>query len=154
MMVFWKLAALVLLFYATIVPASLVYMDTDQLAEESTLIITGEVERVESFRGADGFIYSRAYVLVDDFIMGNSESDTVEVVYPGGVIDGIGMTTSISPTFEEGMQVLLFLKVNGAGEYVLTNHAASKFTLKNGIVVEKGTSLPDFIKEITASLDL
>jgi hypothetical protein len=154
MAMFWKLSTLILLLCATVVSASLVYMDTGQLVEESILIITGEVDRVESFRGADGFIYSRAYVLVNDFILGDSETDIVEVVYPGGVVGGVGMTTSISPTFEEGMQVLLFLKVNDEGEFVLTNHAASKFTLKNGIVVEKGTPLSDFIKEITAALDL
>jgi hypothetical protein len=149
----WKPTALILFLYATAVSASLVYMDTDQLAEESTLIITGEVDRIESFRAADGFIYSRAYVFVKDFILGDSESDTVEVVYPGGVVGGVGMTTSISPTFEEGMQVLLFLKVNDKGEFVLTNHAASKFTLQNGIVVEKGTPLSDYISEISSALD-
>ena len=151
---FWKPATLVILSYTTAVWASLVYMDTDQLVEESTLIITGEVDRVESFRGADGFIYSRAHVLVNDFIMGDSETDTVEVVYPGGIVGGVGMATSISPTFEEGMQVLLFLKVNDEGKFVLTNHAASKFTLKNGIVVEKGIPLSDYINEIAATLDL
>jgi hypothetical protein len=75
------------------------------------------------------------------------------VVYPGGIIGGLGMTTSISPTFEEGMQVVLFLKANDEGKFVLTNHAASKFTLKNGIVVEKGIPLLDYVNEITAVLD-
>jgi len=133
--------------------ASLVYMDTAELVEASDLIITGEVNRIESFYGADSFIYSRAYVTVGDIMLGDYESDVVEVVYPGGIVDGVGMATSISPALDDGMDVVLFLKASDEGEFVLTNHAASKFTVENGIVIEKGVSLADFAGEITEAVN-
>lgn len=133
--------------------ASLVYMDTAQLADESTLIVVGEIERIESFYGDDGYIYSRAYVTVNDFILGDSENNTVEVVYPGGIVGDIGMTTSISPDFEEGMDVLLFLRINDGGGFVLVNHAGSKFTIEDGVVVEKGVYLGDYVNEINAAVN-
>ena len=128
-------------------------MDTKQLVDASTLTVTGEVDRIESFHGDDDLIYSRAYVSVDDFLMGDHESDKIEVVYPGGIVGEVGMTTSISPHFEEGMEVVLFLKKNDEGEYVLTNHAGSKFTVVDGTVVEKGIALDEYINEIAAAVN-
>jgi len=129
--------------------ASLVYMDTAELVDESDLIVVGKVDGIESFYGTDGFIYSRAYVTVDDIVLGDRSTDVVEVVYPGGIVDGVGMATSISPVFDEGMEVVLFLKLDDEGELVLTNHAASKFTVEDGIVVEEGIPLSDYVNEIT-----
>lgn len=133
--------------------ASLVYMDTAELVDTSDLIVVGKVDAIESFYGADGFIYSRAYVTVDDIILGDHRTDVVEVVYPGGIVGGVGMATSISPVFDEGMEVVLFLKVDDEGEFVLTNHAASKFTVEDGIVIEEGIPLADYVNEITRAID-
>jgi hypothetical protein len=129
--------------------ASLVYMDTAELADESDLIVVGKVYGIESFYGTDGFIYSRAYVIVDDIVLGDDRTDAVEVVYPGGIVDGVGMATSISPVFDEGMEVVLFLQIDDEGEFVLTNHSASKFTIEDGIVVEEGIPLADYVNEVT-----
>jgi hypothetical protein len=129
--------------------ASLVYMDTAELADESDLIVVGKVDGIESFYGTDGFIYSRAYVIVDDIVLGDDRTDAVEVVYPGGIVDGVGMATSISPVFDEGMEVVLFLQIDDEGEFVLTNHSASKFTIEDGIVVEEGIPLADYVNEVT-----
>jgi hypothetical protein len=128
-------------------------MDIAELVDTSNIIVVGKVDGIESFYGADGFIYSRAYVTVDDIILGDHRTDVVEVVYPGGIVGGVGMATSISPVFDEGMEVVLFLKVDDEGELVLTNHAASKFTVEDGIVIEEGISLVDYVNEITGIID-
>jgi hypothetical protein len=133
--------------------ASLVNMDTAELVDESDLVVVGKVDGIESFYGTDGFIYSRAYVTVDDVVLGDDPTDVVEVVYPGGIVDGVGMATSISPVFDEGMEVVLFLKLDDEGELVLTNYAASKFTVEDGIVVEEGIPLADYVNEITRAID-
>ncbi len=146
-------AALIIFIISTGAFASLVYMNAAELADISDLIVVGKVDGIESFYGTDGFIYSRAYVTVDDIILGNHWTSVVEVVYPGGIVDGVGMATSISPVFDEGMEIVLFLKVDDEGEFVLTNHAASKFTVEGGIVIEEGISLADFVNEITGVID-
>jgi hypothetical protein len=143
--------AILSLVITTAATASLVYMDTAQLADESTLVVVGEIESIESFYGDDGYIYSRAYVDVEHFVLGDGTNGVVEVIYPGGIVGDIGMTTSISPDFEEGMDVLLFLKNNDEGEFVLVNHAGSKFTIEDGVVVEIGISLGDYMNEINAA---
>jgi hypothetical protein len=142
-------AALIIFLMSAGAFASLMYMDTAELVDTSDIIVVGKVDGIESFYGADGFIYSRAYVTVDDIILGDDGTDVVEVVYPGGIVSGVGMATSISPVFDEGMEVVLFLKVDDEGEFVLTNHAASKFTVEDGIVIEEGISLADYVDEIT-----
>lgn len=146
-------AALIIFMISAGAFASLVYMDTAELVDVSDLIVVGKVDGIESFYGADGFIYSRAYVTVDDIILGDHWTSVVEVVYPGGIVDGVGMETSISPVFDEGMEVVLFLKVDDEGELVLTNHAASKFTVEDGIVIEKGVPLADFVSEVAGVID-
>ncbi|UCE26906.1 MAG: hypothetical protein JSW52_11255 [Candidatus Coatesbacteria bacterium] len=147
------LASAVIILYTVCAVASLVYMDTTELVDNSSLVVTGEVDRIESFYGDDDLIYSRAYVTVDDFVKGDYENYIVEVVYPGGTVGGTGMATSISPRFELGMQVVLFLKQDDAGEYVLTNHAGSKFTVVSDTVVEKGITLDEFVAEIAAAVN-
>jgi len=125
--------------------ALLPYMDTDELVSRSELVVYGEVLSIESFEADDGAIYSRAKVVVDDFLMGTYDDTIVEVTYPGGVVGDIGMMTSISPHFETGEEVVLFLFSNEADELVLTNYAGGKYTVSAGNIVEKDISLTEFI---------
>ncbi|MCP4228977.1 MAG: hypothetical protein GY771_02365, partial [bacterium] len=106
--------------------AMLPYMDTDELVSRSDLVVHGEVLSIESFEADDDAIYSRARVVVGDFLVGTHDDTIVEFVYPGGFIGDLGMMTSISPRIETGEEVVLFLFYNDADELVLTNHAGGK----------------------------
>ncbi len=128
--------------------ALLPYMDTDELVSRSELVVYGEVLSIESFEVADGAIYSRATVVVDDFLVGTYDDTVVEVIYPGGIVGDVGMMTSISPHFETGEEIVLFLFTNDNGELVLTNYAGGKYTVDAGKVIEKDISLNEFVNTI------
>ena len=143
----FKWLALLVLFAGTAL-ALLPYMDTDELVSRSELVVYGEVLSIESFEADGGAIYSIAKVVVDDFLVGTYDYTIVEVTYPGGVVGDVGMMTSISPHFEVGEEVVLFLFSNDADELVLTNYAGGKYTVETGRIVEKDISLNEFITAI------
>jgi hypothetical protein len=123
-------------------------MDTAELVSRSDLVVHGEVLSVESFEDDNGEIYSRARVVVDDFLVGTYDDTIVEFTYPGGIVGDVGMMTSISPSVAAGEEVVLFLFLNDAGELALTNHAGGKYTVEAGEVVEKDIALGEFITAI------
>lgn len=101
---------LVIFVYLCSAYAMMVGMSTRSLSNESDLVIKGTVIRVVSQWTEDRkSIFSTAMVQVDEVIAGSCDRDTVEVVYDGGVVDGIGMKVSDSPSFEKGEIVILFL---------------------------------------------
>lgn len=63
---------------------------------------------VHSYREADGMIYTRTTLRVDEGFKGRFPA-FVTVVHHGGEVDGIGMTDDATPQFHSGEERLLFL---------------------------------------------
>jgi len=67
---------------------------------------------------------------VDEVIKGRVSDTTIDVVEPGGVLDGRATIIAGIPRFREGTRQLLFLIKTGAGRWSVTEIALGKFTFQ------------------------
>ncbi|MBW6464563.1 MAG: matrixin family metalloprotease, partial [Firmicutes bacterium] len=92
------------------VMALTVKMDLEDLSRESDLIITGKVfSKVSQWDLENGNIYTTININVDDIFKGEGTPLSINVIVPGGQVDGITQIVSDTPTFEHGEEVILFL---------------------------------------------
>jgi len=99
----------------------------DQRTKSSQLIINGEVKNQHSFWNSDRTsIYTVSTVVVTDFLKGNSNT-TIEVLTPGGEIDGKLLVVEPNAELKIGSKGIFFLKDNA----MEINHSskASKFEI-------------------------
>ena len=89
---------------SSVLPTSL-----EDHAAAATAIFQGTVLKMQSFRNpADGFIYTRTTLRVDEAFKGRCPA-VVTVVHRGGAVDGVGMTDDAAPQFQAGEERLLFV---------------------------------------------
>src|SRR6266567_5694260 len=82
---------------------------TDDQLRLSVAVCRGTVTGVESYRDpADGLIYSRATLQVDETFKGKFPP-VVTLVHHGGELDGISQIDGFNPQFKVGEERLLFL---------------------------------------------
>ena len=66
---------------------------------------------------------------VDEAIRGSfAAGDVVEIVEPGGTVDGVTLVIPGAPRFAPGEKVLLFLDQREDGRWTSRNFALGKFT--------------------------
>lgn len=82
----------------------------EKLSKNSDLILTGKVIHQNSSWNEDKTrIYTKATLKVGEYLKGNT-GNSVEVIYPGGEVDGIGELYTHMPKFANDEEVLVFLK--------------------------------------------
>ena len=123
-------------------------LSTEKLTEESSLVIKGEVEKVDTYWASDkNAIVSWASVRVLEVVKGAVSSQTIAVEFPGGEVDGVGYKESDVAPLETGEKVLLFLKQeisrrDGSAIYVMVGAGQGKYTIdENGIARKQGFSV-------------
>ncbi|MEK7142012.1 MAG: hypothetical protein AAB818_00315 [Patescibacteria group bacterium] len=83
------------------------------LTREAKIIIKGEVKSVKSFRGINDVVYTRASVLISDFIKGKVAKKNIIVEYKKGEVDladsFMSLETENAPSLKQGEAVILFL---------------------------------------------
>jgi hypothetical protein len=104
-----------LTFLATTLPSNSFCQQTNSklklLTDNADLILTGKVSGQKSNWNKDkSRINTEATLLVDEYLKGNNNGNSVLVNYPGGEVDGIGELYTHMPTFENNEDVLVFLK--------------------------------------------
>jgi hypothetical protein len=83
----------------------------EKLSKNSDLILTGKVvHQNSSWNENKTRIYTKATLKVDEYLKGNNAGNSVEVIYPGGEVDGVGELYSHMPRFNNDEEVLVFLK--------------------------------------------
>jgi len=93
-------------------------------------VCRGTVTGVESYRdSADGLIYSRATVQVDETFKGKFPP-SVALVHHGGELDGISEIDGFNPQFKIGEERLLFLSRRADGRLFATQGGASALKLR------------------------
>jgi len=117
-------------------------MSTRKLSVASGLVIRGEVIDVVSRWTEDKkAIFSTASVRVEEVVAGSCDQEIVSVVYGGGIVDGIGMKVSDSPSFEKGEIVVLFLssdlKMEKDRAYRVYGRAQGKYCIGNDNIARK-----------------
>lgn len=151
-----ELILLVLLTIPAQALALMVGLSTQDLVRMSDTVVTGRVEKVESFWSADGeTILTQARIAVDEAVKGDVSSREITVEYPGGEVDGIALEVSDTAPLVEGERVLLFLKASESGNisseslasnfkpvFNIAGRAQGKYTIDhNGIASKSGFSL-------------
>ena len=135
--------AVLLLVGALSASASMVQLTTDELANNATLIVTGTVERVESYP-PDG---SR----VRDAVKGANEAEFVTVRYMGGEYEGLAMVVMEEPAFALGEDVVLFLAPVEDEVYKCPDGVQGKLAVVDGTVLPVGKTLTEYLDEVAAA---
>ncbi len=137
-----------LLLFAAAAFAAIYPVSDKWMVNHSEVIVAGEVVSITSDYEADGLIWSYATINVDEVVMG-LVSDQVTFKYQGGTVGDMTLRVSTSPTFEEGEEVLVFLKTAEDGTLEITNWVLSKRTLVDGRFSEVDKPYDDYIDELT-----
>jgi hypothetical protein len=119
-------------------------LSTEELTRESKIIVSGEVENVESHWSRDGkTIVTRASIFIDDVVRGRTTTRNIIVEYEGGEIGDIGLMVSDVSPLMKGEKVILFLKSgkskkDGADVYNIVGKGQGKYTIDDKGIARKG----------------
>jgi hypothetical protein len=82
-----------------------------KLTRGSDVIVTGKVTGRKSGWNEDKTrIYTRTTLQVNEVLKGKGTGGSVEIITPGGEVDGVGELYTHMPVFENNEEVLVFLK--------------------------------------------
>lgn len=117
-------------------------LSTEELTRASKVVITGEVEAVESQWSKDGTtIFTSASILVSEVVRGKILQQRITVEYEGGEIGDIGLKVSDVATLVKGEKVLLFLKSRKSKKdgvvYNIVGKGQGKYTVGEDRVARK-----------------
>jgi len=104
---------------------------TDALTRDAEVIVVGKVGQVVStWTNNRTKIETRVTVAINQTIKGNAPGNSIEVVIPGGEIDGVGEWYSHSARFERDEDIVLFAKKEKNGRYRVAGGESGKFSIK------------------------
>ena len=82
-----------------------------KLAQKADVILIGKVVKKESgWNASKTRIFTKTTIKAEEYIKGTYNENLLEVVYPGGEIDGVGEIYTHMPKFEDNEEALIFLK--------------------------------------------
>ncbi|MBF0538747.1 MAG: hypothetical protein HQL03_10905 [Nitrospirae bacterium] len=91
--------------------AIMIGLTNEDLTRQSSLVVIGNVVDKSSYWNADRTtIYTGVSIAVKEVVRGNEAPQTLTLQYEGGEVGDIGLRVSDTPQFENGEDVLLFLK--------------------------------------------
>jgi len=135
--------------------AALAEVSTAELIHRSSDVVRAEVLSIESaWNEPKDFILTTVTLRVTEVYKGTVEaSSTVDVIVPGGEVDGIGLGVEHAPQFEIGQNVIVLLRPTDEPVFAVVGWEMGKFTVHEDHVVEKGVSLEEFRTEIRRVVD-
>lgn len=82
-----------------------------KLSQKADVILIGKVVKKESaWNTSKSRIFTKTTIQVEEYLKGKDNGNTLEVIYPGGEIDGVGEIYTHMPKFENDEEALLFLQ--------------------------------------------
>jgi hypothetical protein len=126
-------------------------MNTPDLVESSAAVFRGAVVRFHAYKDANGLIYTRTSLRVEETFKGTFPS-TVEVVHRGGVVGRDEEYFGLSPKLVRGQKYLLFLIRGADGKLQCTQGAASAVPLAGvgAEFAEPGQTMLNSLRSMTA----
>ena len=119
------LAAAMVVHASSVLPTTL-----EEHVTTAAAIFQGTVLKVQSYRNpADGFIYTRTTLRVDEAFKGRFPA-VITVVHRGGAVDGVGMLDDSAPQFQAGEERLLFVSRRADGTLFATQGEGSALRLQ------------------------
>src|SRR5207302_4345743 len=102
--------------------ATFVVPDDRDLPKRADAIVVGTVLDSYPQWSAEGGIETLTVFSVGEVIKGNA-SATINIVEPGGSIDGVSVAIAGVPRFAAGEKALLFLRKTGSGRWAVADLA-------------------------------
>ena len=91
--------------------AQLTSSDVERMSKNADIIITGKVtQQSSSWNESNTRIYTQATIQVEEYLKGNSNGNSLIVIYPGGEVGDVGEMYSHMPRFVDQEEVLVFLQ--------------------------------------------
>ncbi|MFQ5498943.1 MAG: hypothetical protein ACE5FH_04665 [Candidatus Zixiibacteriota bacterium] len=149
---FVLLAGVILATVFCIMPAygAMVEQTIDQLVDASELVAQARVTKlVSSWNDDHDFIFTLVTLTVEDVRKGNAKlGSTVDVLVPGGIMDGTGLKVEHSADFEAGQNVIVFLRPIDSDLFGVTAWEQGKYTVVQNMITENGLPRADFVGQI------
>ncbi len=123
-------AAVITLLLPLSVPCQTKYEAPDVLASKSDIVVVGRVgNRMSEWNGDKSRIQTRVTIAVTETIKGSGVPSTIEVVVPGGEVDGVGEWYSHVSRFANDEDLVLFAQKNAGGTYRVTGGEGGKLSI-------------------------
>jgi len=150
----FKTALFAALCVMVVVPSALysttmIEFTNQDLAVDSDIILQGKVTSMWTEFGANGrYIYTYGTVAVDRVVKGYIEGDQYTIKIPGGTIGSSMMIVEGTAEFSVGDELLLFLVDDESFESNVLGWHQGRFNIVDGVVVQNGETVNNFIHEI------
>ncbi len=146
-----SLACLMIFALAGTASADVEVMSLTDLINKASTILHGKVSKAEAYWNKDQtMIYTTVNVSVESYLKGGSATRDVTIEVPGGTVGDITLWVSDTPVFEEGQEVILFLREE---YFQIVGWFQGKFTIVDDMVVEKGMRTDQFTGYVKAVLE-
>ena len=100
------------------------------LVKTSEIIFVGKVESQKSFwDNSKNRIFTTVSLKVNEYLKRNNGDQNLEILVPGGEVDGVGEFYSHMPRFEEKSEVLLFVKKDRNNNLIVNQGDEGKYSL-------------------------
>jgi len=141
-MLCWLVVVNAFLAGASPVQSMMVGLSTENLSRDSELVVLGDVGDTMYIWSDDGkAILTSAVIVINEVIKGHYIDRTIQVEYPGGELDGIGLKVSDEPDIKKGEKVVLFLKRSDKVDrtsFHLVGKAQGKYHIDQDGIARKG----------------
>lgn len=121
-----------LLLSSAVYGASFIVPPDRELIRRADAIVIGSALSSYARATSEGGIETVTPFSVEEVIKGEPGGMTINVVEPGGVLNGRATLIAGIPQFRDGTRLLLLLTKTGAGRWAVTEIALGKFTFEHG----------------------
>ena len=130
------------------------FASTAALAQRAEVVAVGTVTSlVSEWNDNHSSIQTRVNVAVSEYLKGNTSSQSLTIIVPGGEIDGVGEVYSDMPRFRTAEEVFVFAKKDTRGLYRVAGGDQGKYTLQRNAVTGKLSVAGDnSLEEFSASV--
>jgi hypothetical protein len=131
----WALAVLSLWVAAPAMAAVAPEVSVEELARDADAVVRGTVTSATPRWAPDGrHIHTRVSLRRLSTWRGAPASE-IAVDVPGGTVGDVAQVVSGAPSFQDGEEVVVFLRAAGAGRWRVLGLALGKFRVEGGIAV-------------------
>ena len=146
-----SLVCLVLFTYVGTASAEVEKMSLEEMISKASIILRGTIPKTESYwNKGQTMIYTSVTISVESYLKGGTTAKEFTIEVPGGTVGEITLWVSDVPTFEEGQEVIVFLREE---YFQIIGWFQGKYTVVDDLVVEKGIPVDRFTGQITGIIE-
>ena len=113
-------------------------LDDEAMVNQAETVVTGTVTSMRSEWNKERTrIFTYITITPSNFLKSDGSSDEIVIKEPGGEVGEIGMFVEGSSVFEEGEEVLLFLKRGRKGFHRTVGLSQGKFSIQSDPVTQR-----------------